>query len=153
MSFFQLKKSRRWIIIVISGGMLCGLAVGAFIGLTRDLPQIRSLESFKPSAVTRVFSSDHELLTEFFQEKRDPVPLEMIPSYLKMALLATEDRQFYQHVGVNLKAILRAVIKDILAGEFVEGASTITQQLAKTLFLTPRKTLVRKLREALLAFQ
>ncbi|MGD9354921.1 MAG: transglycosylase domain-containing protein, partial [Desulfobacterales bacterium] len=117
------------------------------------MPQIRSLESFKPSAVTRVFSSDHELLTEFFQEKRDPVPLEMIPSYLKMALLATEDRQFYQHVGVNLKAILRAVIKDILAGEFVEGASTITQQLAKTLFLTPRKTLVRKLREALLAFQ
>ncbi|MGD8365489.1 MAG: PBP1A family penicillin-binding protein [Desulfobacterales bacterium] len=153
MSFFQLKKSRRWIIIVISGGMLCGLAVGAFIGLTRDLPQIRSLESFKPSAVTRVFSSDHELLTEFFQEKRDPVPLEMIPSYLKKALVATEDRQFYQHVGVNLKAILRAVIKDILAGEFVEGASTITQQLAKTLFLTPRKTLVRKLREALLAFQ
>ena len=153
MSFFQLKKSRRWIIIVISGGMLCGLAVGAFIGLTRDLPQIRSLESFKPSAVTRVFSSDHELLAEFFQEKRDPVPLEMIPPYLKKALVATEDRQFYQHVGVNLKAILRAVIKDIWAGEFVEGASTITQQLAKTLFLTPRKTLVRKLREALLAFQ
>ncbi|MEN8780747.1 MAG: PBP1A family penicillin-binding protein [Desulfobacterales bacterium] len=153
MSFFQLKKSRRWIIIVISGGMLCGLAVGAFIGLTRDLPQIRSLESFKPSAVTRVFSSDHELLAEFFQEKRDPVPLEMIPPYLEKALVATEDRQFYQHVGVNLKAILRAVIKDIWAGEFVEGASTITQQLAKTLFLTPRKTLVRKLREALLAFQ
>ena len=93
----------------------------AFIGLTRDLPQIRSLESFKPSAVTRVFSSDHELLAEFFQEKRDPVPLEMIPPYLEKALVATEDRQFYQHVGVNLKAILRAVIKDIWAGEFVEG--------------------------------
>ena len=153
MSFFQLKKSKRWIIIVVSGGLLCGLATGAFLGLTRDLPQIRALESFKPSAVSRVFSIDHELLAEFFQEKRDPVPLEMIPPYLKKALVATEDRQFYQHVGVNLKAILRAVIKDIWAGEFVEGASTITQQLAKTLFLTPRKTLVRKLREALLAFQ
>jgi penicillin-binding protein 1A len=139
--------------MAISGGALCGLAFGVFFGLTRDLPQIRALESFHPSAVTRLYSSDHELLAEFFLEKRDPVPLETIPTDLKTALVATEDRQFYHHVGVDLKGILRAVIKNIWAGEFAEGASTITQQLAKTLFLTPRKTLVRKMKEALLAYQ
>ncbi|MFZ1202631.1 MAG: transglycosylase domain-containing protein, partial [Desulfobacterales bacterium] len=153
MSFFPLTPLRRWSLIVISGGLLCGLLIGTVFGLTRDLPQIRSLESFTPAAVTRLYSVDHELLAEFFQEKRDPVPLEAIPAYLKKALLATEDRQFYRHVGVNPKAILRAVIKDIWAGAFVEGASTITQQLAKTLFLTPEKSLTRKLKEVLLAFQ
>jgi penicillin-binding protein 1A len=68
-------------------------------------------------------------------------------------LIATEDRKFYKHSGVDLKGIARAVMKDIQAREFVEGASTITQQLAKTLFLTPSKTLVRKIKEAILAFQ
>ncbi len=82
----------------------------------------------------------------------------MIPrlgSYMKtqVKLIATEDRTFYQHSGIDLKGILRAVISDIRAGEFVEGASTITQQLAKTLFLTPHKTLLRKIKEAFLAFQ
>ena len=72
---------------------------------------------------------------------------------LKAALIATEDRKFYTHSGVDLKGIARAIVKDIWAGEFIEGASTITQQLAKTLFLTPRKTLVRKIKEAILAFQ
>jgi penicillin-binding protein 1A len=86
-------------------------------------------------------------------EKRDPVPLNLIPDYLQKALITTEDRSFYSHSGVDLKGILRAVVKDIMAGKFVEGASTITQQLAKTLFLTPRKSVVRKLKEALLAFQ
>ena len=122
-------------------------------GFTRDLPQIRSLESFQPSAVTRLYSSDKEILAEFYREKRNPVPLDAIPVHIKNALISTEDRQFYRHSGVNLKAITRAIVKDILAGKFVEGASTITQQLAKTLFLTPRKTLVRKVKEAILAFQ
>jgi penicillin-binding protein 1A len=67
--------------------------------------------------------------------------------------VATEDRKFFKHSGVDLRGITRAIIKDIWAGEFVEGASTITQQLAKTLFLTHRKTLVRKIKEAILAFQ
>ena len=76
-----------------------------------------------------------------------------MPRHLKDAILATEDRSFYDHGGVDLKGIARAVFHDILAGEFVEGASTITQQLAKTLFLTSRKTLTRKIKEAFLAFQ
>ena len=141
------------IFLVLVLGVICGSLAGAFFALTHDLPQIRLLENFKPDAVTRVYSADKVLLTELFIEKREPVPLETIPRLLRAALVATEDRKFYQHSGVDLKGIARAIIKDIRAGEFVEGASTITQQLSKTLFLTPRKTLVRKIKEAILAFQ
>ncbi len=129
------------------------MITGVFLAITRDLPQIRSLETYRPSAVTRIYSSDNILLAELFAEKRDPVPVEDIPAFLKEALVATEDRSFYNHIGIDLKGIMRAIIKDIMAGEFVEGASTITQQLTKTLFLTPRKTLIRKIKEVLLALQ
>ncbi len=129
------------------------MTIGVFLAITRDLPQIKSLETYRPSAVTRIYSSDNILLAELFAEKRDPVPIEDIPAFLKEALVATEDRNFYNHIGIDLKGIMRAIIKDIMAGKFVEGASTITQQLTKTLFLTPRKTLMRKIKEALLALQ
>ena len=150
-SFFN--RQRNTIFIVLLAGILCGGIVGAIFAFTRDLPQIRDLESFRPHAVTRVYSADRELLTELFLEKRDPVPLQQIPKDLTAALVATEDRKFYTHSGVDIKGIARAIIRDIQAGRFVEGASTITQQLAKTLFLTPRKTIVRKIKEAILAFQ
>ena len=150
---FRLHKGKLLIIVLLVAGAICGSLAGAFFALTHDLPQIRALESFKPDAVTRIYSADKVLLAELFIEKREPVPLATIPRYLTAALVATEDRKFYKHSGVDLKGIARAIIKDIKAGEFVEGASTITQQLAKTLFLTPRKTLVRKIKEAILAFQ
>ena len=149
----RLHKSKLSIFLLLIAGVLCGTMAGAFFAFTHDLPQIRSLENFKPDAVTRIYSSDRVVLAELFIEKREPVSLAAIPRFLKDALVATEDRKFYKHSGVDLKGIARAIIKDIRAGEFVEGASTITQQLAKTLFLTPRKTLVRKIKEAILAFQ
>jgi penicillin-binding protein 1A len=141
------------VFMVLLSGVAAGGLIGTFFAITRDLPQIRTLETFRPQAVTRIYSADKQLLAELFLEKRDPVPLDSIPSYLRAALIATEDRKFYSHSGLDLKGIARAVIKDILAGEFAEGASTITQQLAKTLFLTSRKTMVRKLKEAILALQ
>lgn len=147
------KKNKVFIPMVLFVAVICGGLAGAFFALTRDLPQIRSLENFRPDAVTRIYSAERVLLTELFLEKREPVPLETIPRLLTAAVVATEDRKFYKHSGVDLKGVARAIVKDIKAGEFVEGASTITQQLSKTLFLTPRKTLVRKLREAILAFQ
>jgi len=139
--------------IVLPTGIAAGVLAGGFFAFTSDLPQIRALETFRPQAVTRIYSADKVLLAELYLEKRDPVPLKSIPPFLKAALVATEDRKFYTHSGVDLKGIARALIKDIRAGAFVEGASTITQQLAKTLFLTPRKTMVRKIKEAILAFQ
>lgn len=140
-------------LITMTLGLLSGASAGAFFAFTRDLPQIRGLEDFAPSAATRIYSADQVLLTELFLEKRTPVPIQQIPAQLKSALIVTEDRQFYSHSGIDLKGILRAVVKDIMAGQFVEGASTITQQLAKTLFLTQAKTLTRKIKEAILAIQ
>ena len=133
--------------------VICGSIAGMILSLIRDLPQIRSLETFTPSAITRIYSSDNVLLAELYKEKRDPVPLKKIPTYLKKALIITEDRQFYSHCGIDVKGIARAIVTDIIAGKFVQGASTITQQLSKTLFLTPDKTLKRKLKEAFLALQ
>ena len=124
-----------------------------FLFMIRDLPQIRSLETFTPSAITRIYAADNKLLAEIYREKRDPVPLEKIPEYLQKAVITAEDRQFYTHSGIDLKAITRAIISNIRAGGFVQGASTITQQLSKTLFLSPQKTLIRKLKEALLSIQ
>lgn len=141
------------IFTVLLAGVSAGVLIGGFFAFTHDLPQIRTLETFRPPAVTRVYSVDKELLAELYLEKRDPVPLKGMPPCLTSALIATEDRKFYSHSGVDIKGIARAIIKDILAAKFVEGASTITQQLAKTLFLTPRKSLVRKIKEAILAFQ
>ena len=153
MPFSPVKRKIITIFAIIIGAVACGAGAGAFFALTADFPQIRSLQEYRPSAVTRIFSSDEILLAELFQEKRNPVPLSEVPDRLKSAIIATEDRNFYQHTGIDVKGIARALVKDLFAGEFVEGASTITQQLAKTLFLTPQKTVARKIKEAILAFQ
>jgi penicillin-binding protein 1A len=147
-----INKKTIFILLITIVGIICGILAGFFLALTRDLPQISSLENFRPSAVTRIYSSDKVLIAELFAEKRDPVPLKVIPEYLKKAIVTTEDRNFYTHSGIDVKGIIRAIIRDIWAGKFVEGASTITQQLAKTLFLNPKKNLARKLKEAFLAF-
>ncbi|MCF8111759.1 MAG: penicillin-binding protein 1A [Desulfobacteraceae bacterium] len=131
----------------------CGVAAAAGFSAIRDLPEIRSLEQYAPSTVSRIYSADRVVLAELYVEKRDPVKLEQIPDNLVDALITTEDRQFYEHSGLDLKGILRAVITDIKTWSFAEGASTITQQLAKTLFLTPEKSLERKFKEAVLALQ
>ena len=131
---FYFNKKKVGILLLLLFGIIFGSLAGFFIALTKDLPQIRNLESFKPSSTTRIYSMDEVLLAEFFLEKRDPVPIKVIPDNLKKALVITEDRSFYQHSGIDLKGILRAVFRDIKAGKFVEGASTITQQLAKMLF-------------------
>jgi penicillin-binding protein 1A len=141
------------LVLIVAGAIVGGTIGGVLLALLRDLPQIQSLESFKPAAVTRIYSADKELLAELYTEKRIPVPLKVIPKYLKLAIIATEDRSFYEHAGVDLRGILRAIVTDIKVGEFVQGASTITQQLARTLFLSPQKNIMRKLREAFLAFQ
>ncbi len=150
-----MKSNKKYItlLLLMVFGISCGVLAGAFFGLTHDLPQIQELKSYVPSAVTRIHSADGLILSELFMEKRRPVSLADIPHFLKAGLVATEDRNFYRHSGIDLKGILRAVIRDIQAREFVEGASTITQQLAKTLFLTSSKTLPRKIKEAILAFQ
>ncbi len=139
--------------ILLLAGIVCGSTLGVFLTLTHDLPRIQELEVFRPSSVTRLFSVDGDVVGEFFVEKRVPVALDEIPVHLRQAVIATEDRRFYEHAGLDWRGIVRAMVKDIRAGSFKEGGSTITQQLAKVLFLTPEKTMTRKFKEAILALQ
>ena len=140
-------------ILFLLPALVLGAGLGAAVGLMKDLPQITDLERYQPPAASRMLATDGTLLAELFTEHRYPLKADAIPAILKEAVLATEDRNFHAHSGIDIKGICRAIVKDILAGSFVEGASTLTQQLAKTLFLSPDKKIVRKLREAILALQ
>jgi penicillin-binding protein 1A len=133
--------------------LILGIAGSALVWLTKDLPDIKCLEDYSPPLVSRVFDKDGELVGEFFIQKRFPVELSRIPDIMVQATIAIEDRKFYRHWGVDIIGIMRAVIQNIKAGRTVQGASTITQQLARNLFLTQERTVVRKLKEILLAIQ
>jgi penicillin-binding protein 1A len=136
--------------------LIC-LTVG-FIGtsiiyfyFSKDLPDVRKLKDHQPSTITQIYSDKDEKIAEFYIEKRIIVSLENIPLALKQATLAVEDSNFYYHFGIDPKAIFRAFITNLKAGYVVEGGSTITQQLTKTMFLSREKTLPRKIKEAILA--
>ncbi len=119
--------------------------------ITSDVPQINTITDYKPAVVTDVYGDDGSVIGEFFLQRRIPISLDQMAKYVPEAFIAAEDATFYQHGGVDYEAILRAAIKDLLAGQIVQGGSTITQQLVKTLLLTPQKTITRKLKEFILA--
>lgn len=142
---------------VIAGVSLVILAVGgayfAFYSIKASLPKLITVQDYEPLLVSEVFDRENKKIGEFFRERRTLVPYEKIPKNLVNSFLAAEDGEFFQHKGINYQAILRATFANIRAGRSVQGGSTITQQVAKTLLLTPEKTLLRKVREAMLAQQ
>ncbi len=154
--------SRRWLRrLLITIGVLTLLGVTA-VGVTvlwalailpRSLPPVTALESFQPLQGTKLYDDNDELITELHVERRIFVPLAQIPKSLRDAILATEDHRFYSHWGIDPIGIARAVLQNYRRGRIVEGGSTITQQLTKVLFLTPDKSLERKLKEAVLALE
>lgn len=127
--------------------------VASYFYFTHDLPRIETLKNYKPSTITKIFSEDAEVIGEFFYEKREVVPLDRIPHYLIQAFVAGEDSRFFQHKGLDYLAIFRALFRNIFSGEIVQGGSTITQQVVKSLLLSPEKSFARKIREAILAYQ
>jgi len=143
--------------LIIAGVALVVLAVGgayfAFYSIKSSLPQLITVKDYQPLLVSEVFDRENKKIGEFFRERRTLVPYEKIPKNLVNAFLAAEDGEFFQHKGINYQAILRATLANIRAGRSVQGGSTITQQVAKTLLLSPEKTLLRKVREAMLAQQ
>lgn len=148
------RKIKLWaglILTAVGLGLLCG--VGLVTYQVHYLPDVSELENYKPSLITRVTADDGTLLKEFFLERRIILERHEVPELFIKAVLAAEDADFYNHWGIDLPGIMRALWKDILAGAPEQGASTITQQLAKTLFLTPAKTISRKVKEAFLAIQ
>lgn len=153
------KKPLRWFIFTIFSVLLClvlvaGMAVLVFIiQIDRSLPSVEALKSYHPPLVTSVYSADGELIGEFFVQRRYLVPLKDLPSCVKEAFIAAEDARFYEHGGVDLIGIFRAMVKNIEAGKIVQGGSTITQQVVKSLLLTPERTFTRKIQEAFLAYR
>jgi penicillin-binding protein 1A len=122
--------------------------------LQRDLPQVLSLEDYAPPVLTRIYARDGSLLRQFGEQRRIMVRLEDLPLSFRQAIVASEDAEFYRHPGVDLRAILRAAWNDLRAADATaQGASTITQQLARDLFLTKEKTLRRKVQEWVFALQ
>ena len=140
--------------LALLGLMVVGVAaLWAFTILPRSLPSVTALETLQPIQGTKIYDDNDEAITELHVERRILVPLAQIPQSLRDAILATEDRRFYSHWGIDPIGVARAVVQNYRRGRIVEGGSTITQQLTKVLFLTPDKSLERKLKEAVLALE
>lgn len=131
---------------------IMGAASGIVFVYAEDLPEISALDDYAPSATTRVLANDGRPVGEFAIQRRVVVGYDDISPLIKQAIMASEDDQFETHFGISIPRIIVTLIKDLLEGRRA-GGSTITQQLAKNLFLTPEKTWTRKVREALLAVQ
>lgn len=143
------------ILFILVGGLtVSAMAALAVTLIYPTLPSLDALTNYKPKLPLRVYSADGFLISEFGEERRAFVSIDKVPQNLKDAVLAIEDRRFYQHGGVDTKGILRA-IKNNVTGKSHEGASTITMQVAKNFFTTPgnKRTMVTKVKEALLALK
>ncbi|TDI12384.1 MAG: PBP1A family penicillin-binding protein [Acidobacteria bacterium] len=128
-----------------------GLGLGHFLNL--DLPSVKELADYRPPTITRLYDGDGGLLYQFAEQRRIIISFEQIPEQLRNAIVAVEDPRFYRHVGIDPTAIARAALKDILTLSKEQGASTITQQLARALFLEQKKRWRRKIQEAILAME
>lgn len=143
----------RFKLILIIAVILIGVVTGGFFALATGVPSIDDLKKHRPSDGARVYADDNSLIGEFKIEKGIHQPLKAIPKHMKNAIVAVEDRRFYSHGGIDYYGIARAIFRDIMHVSLKEGASTITQQLAKVMFLTPEKTITRKLKEIQLALK
>jgi penicillin-binding protein 1A len=147
----KISKRRRTVLIVLAAFV----AIVAYLwwDISRGLPSLEQLEQPHPEIATRIVSTDGEPIDQFYVKNRTTVHLRNIPPFMLKALIATEDRNFYKHWGVDVTGIIRAFTTDLFTLRARQGASTITQQLARNLYLNQEKTAIRKLREAVTAVQ
>lgn len=132
---------------------LLGTLSGVLFAYSDDLPAVSALDGYSPNTITRVLGRDEQVVGEFAVERRMVLHYNDIPERLRHAILSAEDANFFSHFGISPSGIMRTVVKNVLAGRKVGGASTLTQQLARKLFLTDEKTWERKVKEQLLAVQ
>jgi penicillin-binding protein 1A len=145
----------RLLLILAALGLATG-AAGALLALReirKGLPPVEQLAGYRPSVASQVYASGGELIGEFYLEKRYLVPIEKIPTVVRQAFIAAEDASFYRHRGIDVTSILRAFVNNLFAGSVVQGGSTITQQVVKSLLLTPERSYRRKIREILLSLR
>ena len=144
-------------ILIISFGLLSSVSILAILwAFSNNLPDYKILKSYKPPVSSKVYSGDGELVNDFSTEKRIFVPYNAISEKVINSFLSAEDKNFYTHPGVDAKGVLRAIINNfsnIVYSRRLEGASTITQQVAKNFLLTNEVSLNRKIKEAILAFR
>lgn len=129
-----------------------GIVSGVVFAYMGDLPQVSALDDYSPNTITRVYAANGKVIGEFATERRVVITYEQISPRLRQAILSAEDADFERHVGLSISRIFITLVQDVVKRRMA-GASTLTQQLARNLFLTPEKTVERKVKEALLAIQ
>ena len=144
----------KFIIVLAALAIFVGVSAGVYLTVSRDIPSIEEIKQYNPhSGGTKIYSDDDVLIGELKIEKGIFVPIDSIPKNMVNALVAVEDSRFWTHKGIDYIGIARAITKDIIHVSLREGGSTITQQLAKVVFLSPEKTIKRKLMEVALAMK
>jgi penicillin-binding protein 1A len=136
-------------VALLFAGISCAVSLLAYY--SRGLPSVESLKNYDPPQVSRIVDRKGRIIAELFHERRTVVPMEKVPRVLVLSVLAAEDADFYTHRGLDYAGLLRALMRDLLSDRRMHGASTITQQLIKTILLTPERTLARKAKELILA--
>lgn len=131
--------------------VLIGSVLGAYMAYSKDMPDIPELNSYQPRTVTTFFADDGTIIGTFFKQKRFVVDLNQIPKHVINAFLAAEDARFYEHTGVDWQGIVRAMVRNIMAGRITQGGSTITMQVTRNFLLSRERTYSRKFKEVLLA--
>ncbi|MDH3998797.1 MAG: PBP1A family penicillin-binding protein [Desulfuromonadales bacterium] len=146
---------KRVLLIVALVGLFLAvtLPLGTYFYIAKNLPKVDTLADYRPPVVTKILSDDGAVIGELYKERRIVVPVSRMPKQLIQAFVAAEDSNFFKHQGIDLVSIARAAIKNIKAGGIVQGGSTITQQVAKSLLLTPERKFKRKFKEAILAYR
>ena len=153
-SLYLLKTFRISLFVIAFFGAI-GVGAGAYLwwNIFPDLPSIQTLKDVQLQVPLRVYSADNAAIAEFGEQRRTPLPRSKMPEMLINAVLAIEDARFYDHPGVDWKSLLRAAVHLLQSGEIQQGGSTITMQVARNFFLTPERTMTRKLREIILALR
>ena len=145
--------SRIAIVLLVLCAIGLGSAAGLLLAYSSDLPQIQELENYRPDVVTELYADDGTPIGSFALQRRILLTYDQIPKVLQDAIFSTEDRHFMQHWGVDFPRVLEAAWKNLITRRRAEGASTLTMQLARVLFLSPEKKFSRKVEETMLAIQ
>jgi len=139
--------------LLVLAAALVGAMVGLLLVYSTDLPQVEQLERYRPSSTTELYDDQQRIIGSFALQRRVVASYSDYPQVLRDALISIEDKDFYRHWGINVWRIAGAAYRDIESGGKVQGASTLTMQLARNLFLSPDRSFHRKIQEALLAIQ
>ena len=154
MAFFR-SGGIRIALVMLAVMAACAVAgvLAIYVLLIRDLPDFHSLDDYRPPVVSEVFDRKGRLIGEFYTQQRRLIAIDEIPKHVQYAFVAAEDGAFFEHKGIDYSSIIRAAIANLREGGIAQGASTITQQMVKSLLLTPERTYKRKMREIILSRQ